>query len=153
MDKAKKNKHVLSTEIIIQASPQKVWDVLSDFDAYPQWSSFVKSVKGEVKTGKKIAVLLHPPQGNPMMFKPTVLTWDEHKKFSWLGHLLVKGLFDGEHIFELVDNQDGTTTFKQSENFNGILVPFLRKMLDGKTKQGFDVFNEQIKQRVESRFS
>ena len=57
-----------------------------------------------------------------MIFKPIILTRINNKELSWQGKLLFKGLFDGKHKFELIDNGDGTTTFIQSEKFSGIFV-------------------------------
>lgn len=67
-----------------------------------------------------------------------------------MGHLFIKGLFDGEHSFELIDNLDGTTTFIQSEKFEGILIPLFKKMLDVNTKEGFESMNKALKARVEN---
>jgi len=62
---------------------------------------------------------------------------------------LFPGLFDGEHKFELIDNNNGTTTFVQSEKFTGILVPLFRKMLDVNTRNGFSLMNEKLKELAE----
>lgn len=113
----------IKTEILINASPEKVWAILTDFQNYPNWNPFIKSITGNVAVGNKIVARLEPPEVSGMTFKPKVLQFDENKKFRWLGHLLFPGLFDGEHQFELIDNANGTTTFIQSEKFNGILVP------------------------------
>ncbi len=80
-----------------------------------------------------------------MTFKPKVLAYEKEKELRWLGHLMFKGLFDGEHIFELKDNGDGTTTFMQSENFNGLLVRIFSKRLDEETKPGFELMNRILK--------
>ena len=84
-----------------------------------------------------------------MTFKPTVLAFEKNKEFRWIGHLLFPGLFDGEHKFELNDNRNGTTTFKQSEKFAGILVPLFKKMLDNNTKKGFEEMNKKLKELAE----
>ncbi len=135
----------IETEILINASPDKVWAVLADFEKYPEWNPFVKSLTGEVKVGNRIKVLLPG-----MTFKPIVMAFDPGKEFRWLGHLLFKGLFDGEHSFVLVDHKNGTTTFRHSENFNGILVPLFKKQLNTSTKKGFGDMNRKLKERVES---
>ena len=80
---------------------------------------------------------------------PTVLALETEKEFRWIGHLLFPGLFDGEHKFELIDNNNGTTTFVQSEKFTGILVPLFRKMLDVNTRNGFSLMNEKLKELAE----
>ena len=63
--------------------------------------------------------------------------------------MLLPRIFDGEHTFKLIDNQDGTVTFIQYEHFRGILIPFMKKMLDNDTKKGFENMNEALKIRCE----
>jgi len=139
----------INTEILIQATSEKVWTILTAFADYPTWNPFVTSIKGDVQVGNTITVRIEPPGASAMTFKPKVLTFEANKKLSWLGHLLFKGLFDGEHIFEIVDNGNGTTTFKQRENFKGILVPLFKKQLDTNTKHGFEAMNKKLKELAE----
>lgn len=139
----------IKTEIIIHATPEKIWSILTNFSDYPNWNPFIKSIQGEVKTGNRITARIEPPDAQGMTFKPKVLSFEKNKKFSWLGHLLFKGLFDGEHTFELFDNGNGTTTFVQSEKFGGILVPLFKKMLDNNTKSGFEAMNSKLKELAE----
>lgn len=140
----------IKTQIRINATPDKVWAVLKDFENYPTWNSFIRSISGEPKVGNQITVSIFPPEGEKMTFKPTVLAFEQNKEFRWIGKLLFKGLFDGEHKFELIDNENGATIFNHSENFKGILVRFLRKQLENGTKKGFELMNENLKERVES---
>ncbi len=130
----------IQTEIIINAPKEKVWKVFTDFENYPYWNPFITSLTGEVNAGNTIKVEL-----GGMTFKPKVLAYEKEKELRWLGHLMFKGLFDGEHIFELKDNGDGTTTFMQSENFNGLLVRIFSKRLDEETKPGFELMNRILK--------
>lgn len=133
------------TSIKINASAAEVWQILTEFQRYPEWNPFIKSLTGEVQVGNKIKVQL--PSAT---FKPTVLRMDKNKEFKWLGSLLFKGIFDGEHKFLPTENKDGTTTFKQSENFTGILVPLFAKSLDKNTSVGFNEMNQKLKERAES---
>jgi hypothetical protein len=137
------------TEIVIKATPASVWNVLTDFDRYPEWNPFITSLKGAPVVGAKLIARMEPPNGSAITFRPNVLVATTNKEFRWLGHLLFPGLFDGEHIFELYENTDGTTTFVQRERFTGILVPLFAKMLDTKTRAGFEAMNKKLRQRVE----
>lgn len=140
----------IQTSIRIAATPEKVWNVLTDFSAYSEWNPFIRSLKGDVKTGNRIHIQLTPPGQKGMAFEPKVLAYQKNQKLEWLGNLLFPGILDGAHCFELIGNADGTTTFIHSERFKGILVPFLKKMLNGPTLDGFRQMNEALKQRVES---
>lgn len=147
--KAKNMAKVIKTEVVIQAIPEKVWAILTDFDNYPNWNPFIPSIQGEVKVGNRINVRLEPPDAKVMNIKPKIIVYTINKEFGWIGHLLFTGLFDGEHKFELRDNGNGTTTFLQSENFEGILVPLLTKLLDNNTTRGFHQMNQKLKELSE----
>lgn len=85
-----------------------------------------------------------------MKFKPTLLVYQENKELRWIGKLLFKGIFDGEHSFVIEDNKDGTVTFKHEEIFNGILVGPFSKKLDTDTKEGFEAMNQKLKELAEA---
>ena len=139
----------IKTEILINVTPEKVWSILTNFEEYKNWNPFIKSLKGDVKAGNKIIVKIEPPEAKGMTFKPKILSFETNKELRWLGHLLIKGIFDGEHKFELIDNGNGTTTFKQSEKFKGVLVPLFSKQLDNNTKKGFEEMNKKLKELAE----
>jgi hypothetical protein len=141
----------IKTEILINTTPEKVWNILTDFDKYPNWNPFIKSITGNVAVGNKIAARIEPPEANGMTFKPKILAFETNKELRWIGHLLFPGLFDGEHKFELIDNKNGTTTFRQSEKFGGILVPLFKKMLDENTTNGFNLMNRKLKELAEQK--
>jgi hypothetical protein len=140
---------IIYSSIVINASPAKVWAVLMNFDAYPKWNPFIKSITGEPIVGKHITAHLCPPGQKGMTFKPRLLQNRANREFRWIGSLIVPYLFDGEHTFLLDDNGDGTTTFHHFERFRGILVPLIAKMLDVNTLQGFELMNAKLKERVE----
>ena len=139
----------IKTQIIIFAKTEKVWEVFANYEGYPNWNSFIKSIEGSVVVGEKIKVEIAPPEGKSMTFKPKVLTLIKNKELSWLGHLLFPGLFDGKHQFQLIDNGDGTTTFIQSEEFKGLLVPLFKRKLNANTRNGFIEMNKKLKELAE----
>lgn len=137
----------IKTEIIINAKADKIWQILMDFDNYPNWNPFIKYIQKNKSDSTKLEIKIQPPNQKAMVFKPTICDKIINKKFAWKGKLLFSGLFDGEHIFELISNEDETTTFKHSEKFTGIFVPFIN--LD-KTKEGFILMNQKLKIRAEN---
>jgi len=143
-------KHELKSEITIDAAPEVVWGVLTDLNRYPDWNPFVVSSEGTVQVGSKLVNRMVTPGGRAMTIKPTVTAVEEGRVYEWLGHLLVPGIFDGRHRFEIEPTATGTH-FKQMEFFTGALVRPLRKMIDGSTHDGFIAFNDAIKARAESR--
>ncbi|ELR72249.1 hypothetical protein C900_01803 [Fulvivirga imtechensis AK7] len=139
----------LSTSVNISASPDKVWSILMDFDKYPEWNPFIISIIGKVKLRERLKITIQQPGAKPMVFKPQVTLFKKEKQFGWLGSLFMRGIFDGHHIFEIEDHGDGTCTFVQREEFAGVLVPFLWKSLDIKTRAGFEAMNNTLKSLAE----
>ncbi|MFW2383151.1 MAG: SRPBCC family protein [Acidimicrobiales bacterium] len=142
--------HQLHTEIEIDATPETVWKILTDLDRYSEWNPFIIEAGGEVEVGARLINRLQPPGGRAMTIKPTVSAVESAKTFEWLGHLLVSGVFDGRHRFDLEATPAGGTRLVHSEQFNGILVRFLRKSLDTQTRDGFVAMNTALKTRAEA---
>lgn len=138
----------IKTSILIKASPEIIWEHLLNFEAYPTWNPFITQIEGDPKVGQKLSII-----AGGMKFKPKVLIQNESKELRWLGKFLFKGLFDGEHSFQIIDNQDGTCTFKHEEKFKGILVGLFSKKLDNETKPGFEAMNLKLKGLTEKRAS
>jgi hypothetical protein len=134
----------IETQILINATPEKIWNILTAFENYPHWNPFIKSLTGDVQVGNKIKVVVPG-----MNFTPTILAFEKNNELRWLGHLLFKGVFDGEHFFKLIDNKNGTTTFIHGEHFKGFLVPLFKKKLEGETARGFEEMNRKLKVEAE----
>ncbi len=139
-------KKEINTKILIHCSPEKIWEKLTDFENYPKWNPFIKEISGKLKVSEKIKVKIQPENSSAMIFKPTILECEKNQRLIWKGKFIFKGLFDGKHIFELVDNKNGTTTFKQSEQFSGVLVGVFN--LEN-TKKGFEKMNRKLKEICE----
>jgi hypothetical protein len=141
----------ITASIDIEAKPQEVWDVLVDFDSHAGWDPFVTRISGKPAVGERLEVTVKPVGGRAMDFRPEVLAARPGRELRWLGHLWVRGLFDGEHAFEIERVDDDRVRFIQSERVRGVLVPFLARSLDRGTKPGFEALNRALKERVEGR--
>jgi uncharacterized protein YndB with AHSA1/START domain len=83
----------IQAEIVIDAPPERVWKVLTDFPALPQWNPFMQSAEGELKVGAQLKVALKPPKGMGMTFKPRVL-----KSRVWQGTALDRASSDARVV-------------------------------------------------------
>ncbi|MDX1629072.1 MAG: SRPBCC domain-containing protein [Fulvivirga sp.] len=139
----------LRTEIKINASAESIWKILMDFDRYPEWNPFILSIIGRPKLRERLKVTIKPAGSKPMVFKPKVTMHKANERFAWLGHLLMIGLFDGHHIFEIEVLSDRSCRFIHREEFSGLLVPLFWKKLSVNTRAGFIAMNEQLKELAE----
>ncbi|QMV69217.1 SRPBCC domain-containing protein [Sphingobacterium paramultivorum] len=138
----------IETSILIDATAEEVWQVLSEFKAYPQWSPTIKQFEKQPVVGKRCKVFLEQPNGFKIKMNPKFLSIERNRELRWKGNLFFPGIFDGEHYFRLEQVGATQVRFVQGELFSGLLVPFLGKLLI-ETKRGFDLFNMAIKRRVE----
>ena len=138
----------ISASIPIDAAPDQVWNTLTDLDGYPSWNPFIREASGEVAVGETLTLRMFPVKGRPMTFKPKVLAADTSRELRWIGHLILPGVFDGEHRFTLTPTNGGTDLV-QSEKFSGLLVQVGRKTIDN-TADSFRLLNEALKKQVES---
>ena len=137
------------TEVEIAASPSRVWSILTDLDHFSEWNPFISEATGVVQEGAGLKVHIAPPGGKPMTFTPRVTRVVPEREFRWLGRLLMPGLFDGEHIFEIKPLGENRSSLVQREEFRGLLVPLLWSSLDTRTRQGFNDMNAALKVKAE----
>jgi hypothetical protein len=138
----------LRTEVEIDAPPREVWRVLADFHAYPEWNPFITKISGQLQAGGRLAVTLGSSEGRQWTFKPTLLVVEPERELRWLGHLFVKGLFDGEHFFSLRELDRNRTRVVHGENFRGLLLKLMGNTLNDAAR-GFVGMNQALKRRVE----
>jgi hypothetical protein len=139
------------TSIEIDASPQIVWEILTEFDRFDLWNPFIRSIYGQAILGAKLKVKIQPPGGTAMTFRPVVLVAEPGTELRWLGRVILPGIFDGEHRFEIQPLSDRRVRFVHSEKFSGLLVPFFWRSLDTQTRRGFEEMNQALKLRSEQK--
>jgi hypothetical protein len=139
----------LRSEIEFDGTPEATWAVLTDLQAYPKWNPFIERVEGELRVGAKLDVRLQPVDERGITMHPTVLTAEPGRELRWIGHLMIPGIFDGEHRFRIDEAGPGRVRFTQSERFGGMLVTLMwKKLRDGGTAKGFRAMNEALARRV-----
>jgi len=138
----------LHREIEIDAPPERIWAVVTDFGAYPDWNPFIRRISGELREGARLEVRIEPPGARPMTFKPTVRSIEANRELRWLGRVLLPGVFDGEHSLRIEPLDGARSRFVQSERFSGFLVGLFKGTL-AKTEAGFEQMNTRLKARVE----
>jgi hypothetical protein len=135
----------VSSTIDIDAPPSRVWDVLTDLAAYPEWNPLFPQASGQIAVGQRLTLATRPTVGRAMTIKPKLLAVQPGAELRWVGGL--PGIIGGEHSFTLTAAGNGTRVV-QSETFRGLLVPLSGKMLGG-LEADYAALNRALKQRVE----
>jgi hypothetical protein len=140
----------IRTDIVIEASPAEVFEVLADFKRYPQWNPYHRSVQGEFVEGAPLNIHIQRPDGEEIEVPPHMQSIVTDREISWGGG--VKGVFYGEHRFVLTPSSNGATHLQHDEDFWGVVVQFTN-ISHAVLTEGYEGMNRALKVYVESRES
>jgi hypothetical protein len=139
----------LRTEIEIQASPQKVWQVLTDLNKYPEWNPFIHHAIGIPKVGEKVDITFRSGSKD-MTLHCTVVKAEQNKELCWKYHVILPGLWSGEHSFTIVPLRADRIRFIDVEIFTGVLIPLQAKDIDINSRRDFEAMDQALKMRAEA---
>lgn len=140
----------LRTEIEIQASPDKVWQVLTSLDKYPEWNPFICHAIGEASVGKTVDIDFQP-DSKGLKLHCTVVRVDQNRELCWKYHFILPGLLRGEHSFIIEQIESNKVRFIDREIFHGLLVPLQARDIDTNSRQGFEAMDKALKARAEQK--
>lgn len=138
----------LKTEIIINAPAGRVWQVLTQFDNYPNWNPFIQSVEGKPIEGTTLKNSLQL-QGKTWVFTPRITALQEERQLEWLGKMPL-GMFNGNHYFLLEKLGEHQTRLLHGERFSGWLSSLMLKKIGEDTLKGFQLMNKALKEEAEA---
>jgi hypothetical protein len=139
------------TEIEIEAHPQVVWDVLTDFSAYPAWNPCLVEVRAHPRPGSRVDMVFRS-SGRQFRLDATVLRADSRRELRWHGPISrIRGMFfRGEHYWTLRELHGGSSThLAHGERFDGLLIPPMSRWLDREVGGGYHALNRALKARAE----
>ena len=130
---------------IIDASPERVWAVLVDGQAWSDWDSGVDGVDGTIGLGERIKIRSQAAPGRTFPVKVTVFQPATQLRFS--GGMPL-GLFRGLRTYDLSSTSSGTS-FHMREEYTGPMLGLIWKSIPD-LGPSFERFAQGLKHRVES---
>jgi uncharacterized protein YndB with AHSA1/START domain len=148
--KLNNNHWVSHTEIIIEATPEQVWSVLTDTESYPNWNEIILKIDGKIEDKGEVDVLFKAgPKAKPQLFH-NLLYVEDGVEFYW-SQVQAMGIKD-KHCFRVEATDDGKTRFIQSDQALGGLTWMLGKVAAKTQLDVYPMFNRSLKAEVEKRF-
>ncbi len=138
----------LRTEIEIQASPERVWQILTDLARYPEWNPFIHHAIGKAEVNETVDIDFQP-DSKGLKLHCTVVKAEPNRELCWKYHVILPGLFRGEHSFIIEPTGANQVHFIDREVFNGLLVPLQAKAIDTDSRRGFEKMDRALKARAE----
>jgi hypothetical protein len=135
--------YTLQASIQVNATPQRVWAVLTDLPGYHRWNPFIISSSGTVRTGATLTNRMHDATGTTT-FTPVIQVVEPGRELRWIGRVGPGGIFDGQHTFTIQRLGPGRVLFTQRENFTGVAVPFFEGRLHADTLPQFRAMNAAL---------
>ncbi|WP_299363189.1 SRPBCC domain-containing protein [Winogradskyella sp.] len=149
--KLKASHRTIYTDIEIEASPEEVWEVLTDTDSYKKWAVFMVDVQGEIKDGNRITVIfqINPEKEKRNIIDHTISVID-NEEFFW-AEKGPGGISDNHH-FKVESVGNSKTRFIQSDELKGGITWLMGGNLSKMYGEGYQAFNRNLKTEVERRF-
>ncbi|NJQ01848.1 SRPBCC domain-containing protein [Streptomyces zingiberis] len=133
----------------IDAPPEKVWRVLTDFAGYAEWHGALRfvDVPAEILPGTRLQARLTLGTGNDGAYEFTVVDHRAPERLAWTGG--IPGVLMGLHSFVL-EPHGGGTRFTESEEFTGSAAVETIEPARARMEEGSASYVRALKERVES---
>ena len=133
-----------ASEIEIDATPEAVWEVLTDFEAWPSWNPDVKSMTVE---GPVAARSVFRWKAGPGTIESTIQRVEQPRVIAWTGTTLgIKAI----HFWHL-EPHNGSTFVRTEESYEGLVTRLFRrplqKTLDRALADGLRYLKTEVERR------
>jgi uncharacterized protein YndB with AHSA1/START domain len=129
----------------IKASPNRVWQLLTDAGHYTDWNATVDRVEGRISPGETIKVFVKVNPGRAFPVKVT--EFKPNERMVWSGGMPL-GLFKGVRTYTLSLAGDGATQFKMREEYTGPMLGMIWKSIPD-LGPSFQEFAQSLKREAE----
>lgn len=129
-------------QIIINASPEQVWQLLSDIDQWPVWNPNIADAKldGSLKPGSRFK---WRSGGTKIVSSLQEVT--PHCRLSWTGKVIGTQAI---HIWRIEPDEQGTVVITE-ESFDGWLVRLSKGMMQKMLDTSLQTWLAHLKQQAE----
>lgn len=135
---------VASSEIEVAAPPEVVWDVIADFERWPDWDPAVKSmsIEGPVAEGTRFKW-----KPGPGTITSTIREAEPPRGIGWTGKTAgIKAV----HAWRF-EPRDGGTLVHTEESWEGVLPRLLRGRMQKMLQESLDNALPRLKAEAERR--
>ena len=137
-------------EVVINATADQVWDVLTDLERYSEWNPLLSRGKGKVELGETVVVDVKSAKKD-MNLVCKVVKVEPKREFAWKFHVIHPILFRGVHSFQIEPLGENQVKFIDRETFKGLLLPTQIKDLTTHGLHAMIEMGKALKKRVEGK--
>ena len=139
----------INTYTVINKPKNKVWEVLTDFENFEHWNSFMFKARAteEGQKGATIHVKAHIFPLNIFGGTFHISERVENDTLCWEGDII--GV-SAKRCFKLVELEEGKTLYYTYDRFGGKSAPRVWEMMGQKVKTAFEAEAVSLKEEVET---
>jgi demethylmenaquinone methyltransferase / 2-methoxy-6-polyprenyl-1,4-benzoquinol methylase len=142
----------IGAEIEVDAPPERVWEVLTDFSSYSEWNPFMFSVEGAASVGAHLRIAMQRRGGMVLRFRARVVVADPPRELAWVGegprgHW--PGLVRGERRVVIQPLPGERSRLLMRTTLSGGLSPLTRWL--ERYREAFEEMELGLKARAEGR--
>jgi uncharacterized protein YndB with AHSA1/START domain len=144
----------MRTSIDLDASPERVWEVLTDVPAYPDWTPVLASAEGVFAVGGRVVFgfpPLHPLLRSRVPVRVLEVTPGRRLRYVFrFARLGVPGLLDAEQT-STIDLLGSGVRLWLELRVRGLLLPLMTRSLSPDETPGFGPMPTALKARIEGK--
>lgn len=140
----------IATEISIEATPEEVWAILVDIEAWQQWNPTINASSGDAAVNAELSITMigqEAGQDGPQ-YAPIITRLDEPRLFHWRAQMLAGFIFSNEKLIELEANETGTL-MRHRETFRGMMAALMRGQMELGVPPILNALNVSLKELAE----
>ena len=140
---------VATADVEINASAERVWQIISDFPRYSQWNPLVPRLKCEQRVGARGRGLLGTGGKLSVPFFPKIVAFEPNSELGWVGEAPIPGLFKGDHRFFIEPLGENSCRLRHREEFTGFFANLLGERVVKLACSMYVEYNRELKLRAE----
>ncbi|MCG8668396.1 MAG: SRPBCC domain-containing protein [Pseudomonadales bacterium] len=147
------NHTVYSDVVEINAPIELVWDILLDFDRYPDWNPFTYRVETDLVIGNKVDLYVKLPKRGQRLQTEYVREVSPYQRLSWGMTMGAEFLLTALREQILNPISASCCTYQSTDAFAGMLTPVVKLLFQNSIKDGFNAMAYALKERAEYLYS
>jgi len=140
----------LRAEVEIAAPAERIFAILGDLAAYPEWNPFTPRVESTLRPGDPIHLHVRL-RGPRLSHRVEVVSANEPpRRLCWRMQLGARWLLAAERCQELTPLGGGRTHYRNEEVFRGCLAPLVSWLFGSTLRRGFEEVALALRKRAEA---
>ncbi len=139
---------IIFTQIDIAARPEKIWQILTDFTAYPGWNPIIRRARPISGNPAQLHLDLHPPGQLELRFKVLITRKVALQYLSWQGFIGRPGFLNWVQDIEIEARPSGCI-MRQTARLTGLSIKPIPNFMMMPTRNGFARMNEALRDKAE----